>query len=72
MFVAKIQGQKVEKGEVRCNFHVEIEVWENGKMVDRINGKVEDWNNEGQIKVRLAKGSEFVDDACNGLVDIQL
>ena len=67
MFIAKIQGQKVVENEVRCNSHVEIEVWENGKMVDRINGKVEDWNSK-EFTVRLARGSEFID---GNLITIQ-
>jgi len=67
MFVAKIQGQKVEKGEVRINYHVQVEVWEDGKMVDLINGNVEDWDGE-EFKVLLARGSEFID---GNLITIQ-
>ena len=69
MFVAKIQGQKVVENEVRINSHVQVEVWEDGK-VDLINGNVEDWNSK-EFTVRLARGSEFIDDACNCLITIQ-
>ena len=66
-FIAKIQGQKVVENEVRINSHVQVEVWEDGKMVDLINGNVEDWDGE-EFKVLLARGSEFID---GNLITIQ-